>query len=156
MLVSMLRGGVAGLLATAPMTVVMAILFRFLPRHEQYPLPPRQIEERVSHEAGIGHRMDEGEHRVLTTLAHFGYGALTGAGYGLVAHALRPPPLLAGSGFGLVVWLVSYLGWLPALKILPSATEQPGGRNMLMITAHLVWGAVLGWLTQRLDRRGVD
>lgn len=43
-----------------------------------------------------------------------------------------------------MVWSGSYLGLLPALNILPPATEHPPGRNALMIAAHVVWGSVLG------------
>jgi uncharacterized membrane protein YagU involved in acid resistance len=46
--------------------------------------------------------------------------------------------------FALLVWLVSYLGWIPAANILPPATDQPKRRNALMIAAHVVWGVSLG------------
>jgi uncharacterized membrane protein YagU involved in acid resistance len=49
-----------------------------------------------------------------------------------------------GSLAGLAVWTGSYLGWVPALGILPPATEHPWRRNVMMIVAHLVWGMTLG------------
>ncbi len=48
----------------------------------------------------------------------------------------------AGRGmlFGLLVWIVSYLGLLPGLRVLTPATEHPVRRSALMVAAHLVWG----------------
>lgn len=40
---SLVASAIGGLLATAPMTVVMTTLFQKLQRSEQYPLPPREI-----------------------------------------------------------------------------------------------------------------
>jgi len=51
-----------------------------------------------------------------------------------------------GIVFGLGVWAASYLAWLPALGILPPATEAPPRRNAVMIAAHIVWGAAAGLL----------
>jgi hypothetical protein len=59
--------------------------------------------------------------------------------------------VLAGVGFGLAVWAVSYLGWLPAAGILSPATEHPARRNALMIGAHVVWGATTGLAVGRLS-----
>jgi hypothetical protein len=40
-------GALAGVIATAAMTWTAAYLFRQLPVEERYPLPPREITERV-------------------------------------------------------------------------------------------------------------
>jgi uncharacterized membrane protein YagU involved in acid resistance len=89
----------------------------------------------------------------MRLLAHFGYGAATGALYAPLARALRPPAVPGGVAFGLAVWGASYLGLLPALGILRPATEHPPRRTALMIAAHVVWGAVLGLLVAQLRRR---
>jgi putative membrane protein len=49
--------------------------------------------------------------------------------------------------FGGLVWIVSYLGWLPMTGFLSSALRHPAERNELMITAHLIWGAVIASIT---------
>jgi hypothetical protein len=54
---------------------------------------------------------------------------------------------------GLAVWAVSYQGWIPALGILPKASEDRPARPAVMVTAHVVYGAVLGALEERLRRR---
>jgi hypothetical protein len=42
------------------------------------------------------------------------------------------------------------LGWLPAFRILKPATNHPAQRVMLMISAHLIWGATLGFITKKM------
>lgn len=140
-------GSLAGLAATAPMTVFMEAAFPALPEREQYPLPPRQVTARVGERAGVWHEMSESGRKAATLAAHFGYGAAAGALYGLVAPALPLPPALRGAGYGLTVWAGSYLGLLPAAGLFPPAPQEPAGRNALMIAAHLVWGLALGLLT---------
>jgi uncharacterized membrane protein YagU involved in acid resistance len=138
-------GGVSGFLATLPMTISMVIMHRFLPEPERFPLPPRQITMKMADEAGVKRHMDEEERTAATYVAHFGYGAAAGTVYGIASRAAG-----VGAGartgilFGLIVWFVSYLGLLPAARILPPATEHPAGRNALMIIAHVIWGAALG------------
>lgn len=77
---------------------------------------------------------------------------LVGALYAPFALAGTAPPLSAGIGYGLAVWTASYLGWIPALGILPPATRHPPRRVALMVAAHVVWGATLGLFTDRLHR----
>jgi hypothetical protein len=50
-----------------------------------------------------------------------------------------------------MVWAASYLGLLPALRLLPPATNHPRHRTALMIAAHLVWGSALGAILQAMD-----
>lgn len=138
------RGAVAGLAATAPMTLAMSAMHRALPPEERYPLPPKRITMRLADEAGFKDELGERERNALTMLAHFDYGAAMGGLYGLLEPRLPGPPAAKGVGFGLAVWTVSYLGLLPLAGILKPATEHPPRRSALMIAAHVVWGASLG------------
>lgn len=151
------RGAGAGLVATAPMTLAMEVLFRLLPRHEQYALPPSRITAELTDKLGLRDDVDRPAHIAITLVNHFAYGAAAGAVYGPIAQGLRVrrrvPSLVTGIGWGLVVWGVSYLGVLPAAGLLRPATEHPVGRNVLMITAHVIWGAVLGTLTDWMQQR---
>lgn len=154
-IISTLRNGaIAGFLATGPMTATMELMFRFLPRRERYPLPPSQITAGLSEAVGLREHTSQEEHAALTLTGHFGYGATAGALYAPIANRVPLPPAIKGIVFGLVVWTVSYLGWLPVTGLLRPATQQPAGRNALMIAAHVVWGAAVGTLTDRLQRRG--
>jgi putative membrane protein len=143
-------GALAGLAATVPMTLFMQRMHQELPARERYPLPPSEIVEHLAELAGVDDQLDRSEHLVLTLLAHFGYGAATGALYAPLANALRPPALLGGIAFGLGVWGTSYLGLLPALGVLRPATDHPARRNALMIGAHMIWGVALGLIVERL------
>jgi len=148
---TVLLGALAGLAATAPMTLAMKLMHERLPPHEQYPLPPREIAMEVAEEAGVKHELDEEERTGLTLAGHFAYGAACGAVYAPLARALEDvPPPLTGAAFGLAVWAGSYLGWLPAAGILRPATEHPPRRTALMITAHLVWGTSIAITQNKL------
>jgi uncharacterized membrane protein YagU involved in acid resistance len=145
-----LKGAIAGFVATAPMSISMLIGWRLLPTEEKYHLPPRLITEAITERAGIEDRLGETELVGLTIFSHFGYGALFGAFYGLLEHKLPIHASLKGALSGAALWVGSYLGWLPAMGILSPATRHPWRRNMLMIVAHGIWGVTLGEVTRKL------
>lgn len=138
----MLAGALAGTLATVPMTAVMLALHRRLPVKEQYPLPPREITDVAVSSVG-GDPRRQSHMTGLSLTAHFAYGAATGALYSVLFRQARHP-VLTGSAYGVAVWVASYLGWIPAARILRPANTHPARRNALMIMAHLVWGAGTG------------
>ncbi|HEX8285383.1 MAG TPA: DUF6789 family protein [Pyrinomonadaceae bacterium] len=150
-----LLGALAGLAATAPMTLAMKLMHEQLPREERYPLPPRQVTEGVAEKAGVNKQLGEDEREAATWASHFAYGTACGALYGALAGGRADShPLLAGVGFGVAVWAGSYLGWLPAAGIIAPATEHPARRNALMIAAHVVWGATTGAALAGLSDKG--
>jgi putative membrane protein len=148
---SLIAGGIAGLVATAPMSAVMLGLRQLLPLGEQYALPPRQITVAATRKAGVDEHLDEPASSLLTVVAHFGYGAAAGTVYAPLWRRVPFPPVAAGIAYGLVVWTASYLGLLPALGLISPATDHPARRNALMIVAHVVWGATMALLLGRLD-----
>lgn len=148
----LLVGALAGFAATVPMTIVMLSLHRALPPQERDPLPPEDITQNAAQATNAEELVDEPEKHLAATLTnHFGFGALAGALYAPTASRIAAPDLAKGVVWGLLVWAASYLGWLPATGLYPSATEQPPHRNALMIASHIVWGAALGLLTRRDD-----
>jgi uncharacterized membrane protein YagU involved in acid resistance len=140
---------ISGVVATGPMTVAMILMHRRLPARERYPLPPREITMKLADEAKMSEHMTPEVRSATTMLSHFGYGAACGAIYAGVTEPRRRP-FFSGIFFGLVVWIASYLGWLPATGILTPATEHPERRNALMIGAHLVWGLALSGMAALL------
>ena len=150
---NLMLGALAGLAATLPMTAAMNLMHRRLPRGERYPLPPRQVAMRLTEKAGVREHLDEGERKALTVAGHFAYGAAVGALYAPLARHVPLAPPLAGATYGLAVWAVSYLGWLPATGLISPATDHPARRNALMIAAHLVWGVAAGVLVEHLEER---
>jgi hypothetical protein len=139
-------GAIAGFTATLAMTLAMRELHARLREPERYPLPPREIIDRLAPESDSG-ISTETRRRTASMATHFAYGALTGGIYG----AFKPKGrLVPGSLYGVAVWAGSYLGWIPAAKILRPATTHPLSRNALMIGAHLVWGAATAWTVSAL------
>lgn len=163
-----LAGATGGLVATAPMTAAMALMHRLLPEQERYPLPPRQIVDNAVRQTGsedlapgeahdltdrrTGLEPREGDRDALTLASHFAFGLLAGTAYGPIARAKPSHPALAGIGYGLMVWTSQYMGVLPAAGLLSNARYHPARRNALMIAAHVVWGAALGLVADRLVR----
>lgn len=134
------RGGIAGLVATAPMTLTIAagqaLGLMGTP-------PPVEITENVAERAGEEPDRESPVFQVSWLAAHAGYGAACGALYALVRPALPRSDLAAGLVFGGAVWGVSYLGLLPALDLFPPAQEDSPSRQGVMIAAHAVYGASL-------------
>jgi hypothetical protein len=78
-----------------------------------------------------------------------GYGMTAGAIYG----ALRPRAgnlLVDGTVLGLGVWAVGYLGWLPALGLMPPLQQQETEQVAGPIVQHVIFGvatvATYQWL----------
>ena len=59
-------------------------------------------------------------------------------------------------GFGLTVWILSYMGLFPILNFKSSAYKMTGSRNALMIVSHVVWGCVLGYSEAELSKKGTQ
>jgi uncharacterized membrane protein YagU involved in acid resistance len=146
----LIKGAIAGFVATASMSISMLVGWRLLPEREKHPLPPRLITEEITERAGIEDYLTENELIGLTILSHFGYGALFGSIYALFDERISIRSSLKGALAGLALWVGSYLGWLPAMGILRPATRHPWRRNLLMILAHIVWGVTLGEVTRKL------
>lgn len=145
-------GALASFVATAPMTAVMEVLHRW-PRPEREPLPPQQITEEAAERAGVKPHLDKPKREAATLASHFGYGAAAGGFYATLTQHAPGHPAVKGAAFGLLVWALSYLGWLPVAGILPPATQHSARRNTLMIAAHLVWGAATGLLVEHWKDR---
>ena len=132
----LLIGGIAGFVGTMAMTAAMRRMHARLPEKESYPLTPREIIDSGSAQLGLPLAGEAAKD--VTTAAHFAYGAAMGA----VIATLNPDPgKKAGAAAGVAVWLVSYMGWIPAVRTLDPATRHPARRNALMIAAHVVWGS---------------
>jgi uncharacterized membrane protein YagU involved in acid resistance len=149
-----LKGAVAGLIATVPMTATMLAIQRMLPRLQQQRLEPRRITNDMLRRTGLKHDLSEQKREQATLVAHFGYGAAVGAGYALAEQLLPLPRGLRGPTYGMLVWAASYAGWLPVIGTLPPPQQRPAGRNALLIAAHLVWGLATEAVSEALERDG--
>ena len=47
------------------------------------------------------------------------------------------------------VWVASYFGWVPKLGLMKPPTRDRPDRSLVMLGAHLIFGGVLGKLSER-------
>jgi hypothetical protein len=159
-LVALARGSAAGALATVAMSAAM-LGFQHLGRlgHRQ---PPRLITERLLSLAGVRWKTPRPARRAAATALHFGFGAACGSLFELAratfaGRVSAPHPrvrLLAGLGFGTVIWASSYAGWVPAMGAMRMPSADRPYRPTSLVIAHLIYGASLALAVGRLDRRG--
>lgn len=142
-------GARTGAMATLPMSALMLAADALGIMDEP---APDELTQRILE--ALGRRKGEaaGQH-ALATVGHFGYGAAIGALYSLVRDRLplAASPALQGTAYGLAVWLASYRGWIPALRLMPPPQRDVPGRPSTMIAAHVVFGAALGRRLTRLE-----
>ena len=141
------RGGLAGLLGTGLMTLVIA--GARAARLLRTP-PPAEITERAQQQAGVRRRIPAPAFRASWLSAHFGYGAACGAVYTLVRPGLPASTAAAGLVYGGAVWAMSYLGLLPALGLYPRPADDSRSRMAVMIAAHAVFGVSVAEAERRL------
>ncbi len=140
----LMKGVLAGVVATLPMTLFMLTTQQLLPKGQRYALPPEIIIEELSKRTNIKLHLNKKLLQGTTLLSHFGYGAAMGALYSPLARTSFLPAFVRGTLFGLGVWTASYLGLLPLLHFRAAGDREPGLRNLLMLTSHVVWGATMG------------
>ena len=145
-------GAVGGLVATGPMSVAMALLYRRLPWWQPWSLPPREITRNVLKSVGVREHMSREAETVATTVGHFAYGTFAGAVYGALPGAIRRHAVTSGVLYGLAVWAGSYGAGLPALRLATPLPYRSSKRIGLMVAAHVIWGAVLGPTSQAVAR----
>jgi hypothetical protein len=142
----LVAGGVSGTLATTAMTGWMAA-GRLSGRHGEP--PPKRLVRVISRRMGLPARRSGTGTWLASGAAHLGFGAGCGALYSALT---RRSTTERGIAFGLVVWAVSYAGWVPALSLMPPPQRDDPRRAWTMLTAHVVYGAVLGGTLARLRR----
>jgi len=145
---SAVRGIRTGTLATVAMSAVMLAAKRVGLTGE---LPPMTITDAAADKMPVGFRPPERDRGALASVMHFAFGGLAGGLYGILAKDVVRvvPGALLGILFASGIYAVSYLGWVPALSILPPAHRDRPGRVGTMLVAHWAYGALLGALTAR-------
>lgn len=147
----LVRGALAGALATAPMSVIIAAgrEARLLSNP-----PPKEIVERTEEKTGTRDDLAQPLFHASWIAAHLGYGAGTGAVYALLDPFLPVGTTGRGLAFGAAVWAVSYLGVMPGLGLYPWPRDDSQSRMAVMILAHAVYGLAIAETVRRLDARG--
>ena len=143
----LVRGAVAGLAATVPMTVVIGAGRAAGLLHTP---PPVEITENVAEQAGEEPDPCSAAFQVGWLSAHLGYGAVCGSVYALMRPLLPRSDIAAGLLFGGAVWSVSYMSLMPALNLYPPAKVDSRWRQAVMIAAHAAFGTSLASIDSRL------
>jgi len=143
----LVRGAVGGFVGSLAMSGVMLAAQRLglVGR-----LPPRKVTEGLlRRHAGL--RPSRPAVKLATALSHLAFGTLAGALFGALFRRRAPAVRSAflGTGFGSVVWGASYLGWAPALGLMPPPGRDRPGRQATLIVAHWVYGVTLALIAQR-------
>jgi len=133
------------------MTAAMRAIHRQLPRHERDPLPPAQVTVNAAEVVGVAHKLSPRQKQNAFLAAHYGFGTAAGAVYGVLAPHLAGSGVVNGVVYGLTVWASSYLGVLPATGLYKPPDREPARRHGMTAAAHVVWGGVLGALTDLLQ-----
>jgi uncharacterized membrane protein YagU involved in acid resistance len=151
-----IEGISAGLVATAPMTWTLWATDRFLPVQHRRRLPPEQITSHLLRKAGLHRQLTSGQREAAANVAHYAFGAAAGGVLSLAARRSSLPAPATGAVVGAAVWAASYVVGLPVLGIRRSALKDDALRNVQMIAAHLVWGAVAGLVLENAERSSVN
>jgi hypothetical protein len=135
------QGALAGFVGTVAMTVVLRrVLPRLLPPTAHRGFLPVRVMEGLEKKVPLP-RLRPRARRIVTLPAHYLYGMGAGAAYGLLApRTARRQPGVAGAAWGLLVWGVSYQGFLPAAGIVPRTTDRPPRQWVVPLAAHVAYG----------------
>lgn len=145
-----LRGAAAGTAGTALMSTVMMGARRLGLMGE---MPPEKITAKVLRRSGI--HPSAAQQDALATLFHFGFGAAAGAAFGVVAPRGVIVRVPIGMTYGAAIWGISYMGWVPALSLMPPADRDRRDRQAVMLAGHLVYGVAVAVLVGRRAERTV-
>jgi uncharacterized membrane protein YagU involved in acid resistance len=118
-------------------------------------LPPAKITQAALDAAGMRAGVDDATETALTVANHWAFGTVAGTLFGAVSPVLRLPlpPALQGTVFGLVVWFISYMGWVPAAGLMRHPRQQRLDQALMPLLAHVVYGLTLGMAFGALERR---
>ena len=135
---SLLKGAIAGLVgglvATGAKTLAESI---YPPRTHGEPEPPDVAVDKLG--ADDGKLVSK---KVASETIHWGFGALAGAAYGVIAEVYPQVTAKNGITFGMTLMAFAHEGALPTLGLsAPPNEQQPREQRSEMIT-HVVYGVV--------------
>jgi hypothetical protein len=107
--------------------------------------PPRAIFRQKAH--GVLRVVPRRRRRAVIELAHWGFGAASGAAFGALPDRIRRRSW-AGPAYGVVVWLGFEMGIAPALGLSQAKQVRPVER-VAFAADHLLYGLVLNELRER-------
>jgi hypothetical protein len=104
---------------------------------------------------GFDHELSESEKHAAGKVAHYAFGATTGAVYGMAAEFIPEVTVGAGLPFGAAVWLVADEIVVPALGLSRGPTHIPLSKHSVSLAAHLVYGVTTD-IVRRVARNALN
>ncbi len=149
-----MHGALAGTLATTVMTGFFGLARWTGLYPEQF--PPTKITKSALDAVGLRAETGDDAEIAVAAAAHWAFGTGAGAVFGVLQKwlHLRLPGILQGAAFGLLVWIVSYMGWVPAAGLMSHPRNQRPDQVLVLVASHVVYGASLGGVVQAIERRG--
>lgn len=129
-----LAGLIGGLIATAAKTAAEKF---YPPRTHGEPEPPAVMAEKMGEP-----KLETTEKKVVEETIHWGFGALAGAAYGVMAELYPQVTAKGGATFGLALMTVTHEGALPALGLSALPQQQEGRERRSEMATHVVYGVV--------------
>ncbi|AHY46223.1 Hypothetical Protein RradSPS_0940 [Rubrobacter radiotolerans] len=112
---------------------------------------PEQVVERAR-ELGLLEGVGKGGETLLTLAAHYGYGAVSGAVFGLLRRESGTlyEEMSTGTALGVLAWGAGWAVWLPLTGVHSSPWSQKNPRVLLPIVDHAAFGAAWGFVYRSL------
>lgn len=131
-------GVVAGLAATAAKTLVERM---FPPRTHGEPEPPVELGNQVS-EHLTGHPLSPEGEAIAAEAIHWGFGAVVGAAYGVIAEYYPAATSKEGASFGMALGGLMHQGALPTLGISTPVEDETLRERTSELSSYVVYGVV--------------
>jgi hypothetical protein len=144
---AMVRGAIAGFVGAVAMFPLMFTMKRLGLTREVF---PKQVEEELTRRAGLPELARGRVSDILAYTAHLAYGALLGGFFGGLRYVVSAPTFPFAQLFGLATYAVGFLGWVPALGILPPIWRQREPIGVMRIMAHIYYGTVVSLAFDRM------
>ena len=130
----LLAGLIGGLIATAAKTLAEKY---YPPRTHGEPEPPGVLAEKLA-----GHPLDDTEKEIASEAIHWGFGALTGAAYGVLAEFYPAATAKEGATFGLALMTLTHEKALPAMGLAAEPGDQTLREKTSEASTHVLYGVV--------------
>jgi hypothetical protein len=145
--VRLIRGGLAGSLAAACMTVIRMAARRGGIIEKTV---PQAAEELLSHRSGLGRRAHPILHHLTDQAMHIGYGAALGAAYAVAARSRSRHVVTRGLAYGIGAWFFGSWLLLPLMRAKQAAWRKRPSENAVDLLAHLVFGTATALVSEEL------
>jgi hypothetical protein len=145
------RGTLAGLGATVVLSGLREVWAK---TGLVFETAPMQVVDRMEEVGLVGDLSPRGR-RLLGVIAHFAYGAGTGAAFGLLRKDIGTPgeEAAVGSALGVLAWGAGWSSWLPLTGVHRPPWAQKSSRVLLPVIDHAVFGLAWGLLNLALSGR---